>query len=87
MFKVFLCDQEDPSWFVFLIVNILVCMIVLYAYIVCVPHAHLVPMKEEVIGSPRTVTTDGCEPPCGYLELNTGPLEEQSVLLISELSL
>jgi hypothetical protein len=24
--------------------------------------------------------TDGCETPCGYWELNSGPLEEQSVL-------
>ena len=31
--------------------------------------------------------TDGCEPPCGYWELNSGPLEEQSVLLIAEPSL
>ena len=25
--------------------------------------------------------TDGCEPPCGCWKLNSGPLEEQSVLL------
>ena len=31
--------------------------------------------------------TDGCEPPCGCWELNSGPLEEQSVLLTTELSL
>jgi hypothetical protein len=30
--------------------------------------------------------TDGCEPPCGCWELNSGPLEEQSVLLTAELS-
>ncbi|NP_001233663.1 uncharacterized protein LOC100689233 [Cricetulus griseus] len=28
--------------------------------------------------------TDGCEPPCGCWELNSGPLEQQSVLLTSE---
>ena len=28
--------------------------------------------------------TDGCEPPCGFWELNSGPLEEQSVLLTAE---
>ena len=28
--------------------------------------------------------TDGCEPPCGCWKLNSGPLEEQSVLLTSE---
>ena len=31
--------------------------------------------------------TDGCEPPCSFWEFNTGPLEEQSVLLTTELSL
>ena len=28
--------------------------------------------------------TDGCEPPCGWWELNSGSLEEKSVLLTSE---
>jgi hypothetical protein len=28
--------------------------------------------------------TDGCEPPCGYWDLNSGPSEEQSVLLPAE---
>ena len=31
--------------------------------------------------------TDGCEPPCGCWELNSGPLEKQSVLLTTEPSL
>ncbi|XP_049984502.1 cytochrome b-c1 complex subunit 7-like [Alexandromys fortis] len=31
--------------------------------------------------------TNGCEPPCGCWELNSGPLEEQAVLLTSEPSL
>jgi hypothetical protein len=31
--------------------------------------------------------TDGCEPPCGCWDLNSGPLEEQSVLLPTEPSL
>jgi hypothetical protein len=30
--------------------------------------------------------TDGCETPCGCWELNSGPLEEQSVLLTAESS-
>jgi hypothetical protein len=30
---------------------------------------------------------DGYEPPCGCWELNSGPLKEQTVLLISEPSL
>jgi hypothetical protein len=28
--------------------------------------------------------TDGCEPPCGGWEFNSGPLEEQSVLLTNK---
>jgi hypothetical protein len=28
--------------------------------------------------------TDGCEPPCGCWDLNSGPLEEQSMLLTAE---
>jgi hypothetical protein len=31
--------------------------------------------------------TEGCKPPCGYWELNSGPLEEQSMLLTTESSL
>ena len=31
--------------------------------------------------------TDGCEPPCGCWELNSGPLEEQAMLLTTEPSL
>ena len=34
-----------------------------------------------------SVLTDGCEPPCGCWDLNSGPLEEQSVLLSAESSL
>ena len=31
--------------------------------------------------------TDGCEPPCGCWELNSGPLEEVSMFLTAEPSL
>ena len=31
--------------------------------------------------------TDSCEPPCGCWELNSGPLEDQAMLLTSEPSL
>jgi hypothetical protein len=30
---------------------------------------------------------DGCEPPCGCWDLNSGPSEEQSVLLTAEPSI
>jgi hypothetical protein len=36
---------------------------------------------------PSDPITDGCEPPCGCWDLNSGPLEEQSVLLTTEPSL
>jgi hypothetical protein len=32
----------------------------------------------------QVFVTDGCEPPCGCWDLNSGPLEEQSVLLTTE---
>jgi hypothetical protein len=32
-------------------------------------------------------TADGCKPPCGCWELNSGPMEEQSVLLTTKPSL
>ena len=41
----------------------------------------------EGVGSPGTGATDNCELPCGYWELNLGPLEEQPVLLTAKLSL
>lgn len=36
---------------------------------------------------PRTEVTDTCEVPCGCLESNLGPLEEQTMLLAAEPSL
>ena len=36
---------------------------------------------------PEDPITDGCEPPCGCSELNSGPLGEQPVLLTAEPSL
>jgi hypothetical protein len=37
--------------------------------------------------TPEEAITDVCEPPCGCWELNSGPSEEQSVLLTAEPSL
>lgn len=39
---------------------------------------------EEGVGCPGTEVTHDCEPPCGSLELNPGPLEGQPVLLSTE---
>ena len=41
----------------------------------------------EVVRYPETGVTDSCELPCGYWELNLGPLKEQPVPLTTEPSL
>ena len=38
-------------------------------------------------GYQTDLISDGCEPPCGCWELNSGPLEKQAMLLTSEPSL
>ena len=35
----------------------------------------------------QTPFTDGCEPSCGCWEMNSGPLEEQAVLLMTQSSI
>jgi E3 ubiquitin-protein ligase NEDD4 len=42
---------------------------------------------EEGLGSPGTGDVEDCEPPCGCWDLNSGPSEDQSVLLTAEPSL
>jgi hypothetical protein len=37
--------------------------------------------------TPEDLIKDGYEPPCGWWDLNSGPSEEQSVLLTTEPSL
>jgi hypothetical protein len=44
-------------------------------------------MSTQQLPSDTDSIIDGCEPPCGSWGLNSGPLEEQSVLLTSEPSL
>ena len=39
---------------------------------------------EEGVRSPTTAVTDGCEPPCGYWELNLGPPEKHPVHLTTK---
>jgi hypothetical protein len=45
---------------------------------------HCLQMHQKVASD---LITDGCEPPCGCWELNSGLLEEQSVFLTAEPSL
>ena len=56
------------------------CMSEYHLYIWCLCRS------EEGIGFPGTGVADGCEPLCGCWESNLGPLEEQQVLLTTELS-
>jgi hypothetical protein len=44
-------------------------------------HKYTVADSEEYLSD---LITDGCEPPCGCWDLNSGPLEEQSALLHAE---
>jgi hypothetical protein len=56
-----------------------------YLFILCMYiHTVAVQRHQERASDP---ITDGCEPPCGCWELNSGPLEEQSVILTAEPSL
>ena len=56
----------------------------IYLFYVC---EYTVAVFMHTRGGHQIPITDGCEPPCGYWELNSGPLEEQSVLLTTEPSL
>ena len=51
--------------------------------------AACMPLGQKIIIDVITylVITDGCEPLCGYWELNSEPMEEQPVFLTSEPSL
>jgi len=62
-----------PSWFFYL--NIYLCI---WLHCSC-PQTHQKRSSNPI--------TDGREPPCGCWELNSGPLEEQPVLLAAEPSL
>lgn len=51
-------------------------------------HVCLFPWRsEDSMESPGTEVTDDCEPPYGFCEPNSGPVEEQLVLLTTEPSL
>jgi hypothetical protein len=54
-----------------------------YLFIICKYTVALQTPQKRV----SDLITDGCEPPCGCWDLNSGPPEEQSVLLTAEPSL
>ncbi|EDL33388.1 mCG1045525, partial [Mus musculus] len=54
----------------------------IYLFIYCIQvHCCCLQTHQKRVSDP---ITDGCELPCGCWELNSGPLEEQSVLLTAE---
>ena len=56
-----------------------------YLFILCTwVHCFCLQTLQKTASDP---ITDGCEPPCGCWELNSGPLEEQPLLLTAEQSL
>ena len=73
-----------PLFFLFLFVCLFTCFkIYLLIYLLCV-HCSCLQTHQKRASDP---ITDGCEPPCGCWELNSGPLEDQSVPLTAESSL
>ena len=57
----------------------------IYLFILCIEYT--IAFFRHTRRGHQTPLTDGCEPPCDCWELNSGPLEEQSVLLTAEPSL
>jgi hypothetical protein len=54
-------------------------------FMLCISvHCNCLQMNQKRASDP---IIDGCEPPCGCWEFNSGALEEQPVLLIAEPSL
>jgi hypothetical protein len=53
----------------------------IYLFIICV---YTVAVFRYSRRGDQIFVMDGCEPPCGCWDLNSGPLEEQSVLLTAE---
>lgn len=56
----------------------------LYFFFLCNTCVQYPWRPEEGTESPRTTVTSSCKLPCGFGELNSGPLEEQSILLVDE---
>jgi hypothetical protein len=50
----------------------------IYLFIICVYTVAVFRRGHQIF------VMDGCEPPCGCWDLNSGPLEEQLVLLTAE---
>jgi len=74
--------RQASIWYWFFKPSLFVSFLKLYLFILCigVPCSCLQTHQKRA----SDLITDGCEPPCGCWDLNSGPLEEQSVLLTTE---
>ena len=74
-----------PDWQLILLCCSVIFLKILFLYI-CIwwVHCRCLQTHQKRASDP---IADGCEPPCGCWELNSGPLEDQSVLLTTEPSL
>ena len=76
------CYQAKVYFFYFLFFLDLF-ILNIYLFIICKYTVAVFRQEKRV----SDLFTDGCEPPCGCWDLNSWPLEEQSVLLPAEPSL
>jgi hypothetical protein len=74
---IYICTHTHTHIYIYTYIYVCVCVCV-YVYGSCL-QTHQKRASDPI--------TDGCESPCGCWELNSGPLEEQSVLLTTEPSL
>jgi hypothetical protein len=75
--------------FLLVLSSLFVCLFVIYLLTYFIPfymsvHCQCLQTHQKRASD---LITDGCEPPCGCWDLNSRPLEEQPVLLITEPSL
>jgi hypothetical protein len=78
-----LLQQTPCSEPAFQQVAVVVCLVKIYLFIICKYTVAVIRHQKRESG----LVTDGCELPCGCWDLNSGPSEEQSVLLTAEPSL
>ena len=74
--KIVVMERSPVTWFTY--TEFFLDLFIYYIYNI------LPPCKPECQKRVPDLITDGCEPPCRCWELNSGPLEEQAVLLTSE---
>jgi hypothetical protein len=71
----------------FLSCSFQICLISFFSFFFIYLYEYTVAVSDTHQKRASDLITDGCEPPCGCWELNSGPLEQQSVLLTAKPSL